>query len=79
MGVTKFTIVDLIATIITLGLAVTPVLLILILMIYKAYKRSEKRAQEKIEIETQNTLILQKRLEDINNRLHEIEKTIKNE
>lgn len=51
--------------------------LLIIWVVYKAFKRSEKRAQEKLEIEKQHTITLQKRVDELNERLIVIEKMLK--
>lgn len=62
----------------------TFVLLILIIIVfaiifsvYKAFKRSEKRADEKLNLEKEQTLVLQKRVNEMNKRLIVIEKMLK--
>ncbi|MDJ0333527.1 hypothetical protein [Planococcus sp. S3-L1] len=51
--------------------------IILIYALFKYFKRAEKRADEKLELEKQSTLTLQKRVDELNTRLIIIEKILK--
>lgn len=51
--------------------------IILILTVFKYFKRAEKRADEKLELEKQSTITLQKRVDELNTRLITIEKLLK--
>ncbi|MBU8880903.1 hypothetical protein BGM26_18290 [Bacillus sp. FJAT-29790] len=48
-----------------------------IYFIFKTIKGYEKRANEKLMLERENTLTLQKRVDDLNERLVNIEKMLK--
>ncbi|MBK3494136.1 hypothetical protein JFL43_04535 [Viridibacillus sp. YIM B01967] len=72
---TVFNLGDIIVTVFTLGFAIIPI--IIIFVTYKAFKRSEKRANEKLQLERENTVLLQKRIDDLNERLNVIEKMLK--
>lgn len=50
---------------------------VIIIKIYYAFKKNEKRKDEMLEIEKQNTTLLQKRMDEMNNRLSDIEKNLK--
>ncbi|MFZ0445580.1 MAG: hypothetical protein WAM95_13355 [Bacillus sp. (in: firmicutes)] len=55
-------------------------LIIPIAIIYfsvKYFKRLEKRAEEKLQLEKENTITLQKRVDELNKRLIAIEKLLK--
>ncbi|ARJ38904.1 hypothetical protein SporoP8_08490 [Sporosarcina ureae] len=49
----------------------------LIYVLFKYFKRAEKRADEKLQLEKQNTINLQKRIDELNERLIAIEKMLK--
>lgn len=66
---------DIIATAIILGFIIIPV--ILVFFIYKAYKKNTKRAEEKLNIEKQQTFTLQKRIDELNERVNKIESLLK--
>ncbi len=51
--------------------------IILIFAVYKYFKRAEKRADEKLELEKQSTITLQKRVDELNTRLISIENMLK--
>lgn len=53
------------------------VVLIVWLMLSKVLKRYELRANEKLILERENTILLQKRVDDLNERLIGIEKMLK--
>jgi|GEM_PF-1583285 len=74
-GVSGVNFGDIVATITVLGFIAIPVFLIF--FIYKAYKKNTKRAEEKLNIEKQQTFILQKRVDELNERVNKIENLLK--
>ena len=62
---------DIVATIFT----VIPI--ILVVLIYRAYKKNVKRAEERLDIEKQQTFNLQKQVDELNDRVRKIEKLLK--
>ena len=50
---------------------------ILIYIVFKYFKRAEKRSNEKLELDKQNTLNLQKRIDELDKRVIAIEKILK--
>ncbi len=70
-----FNLGDFFATIVVLGFILSPI--ILVIFIYKAYKRNEKRAEERLNIEKQQTYTLQQQVHSLNERLIIIEKMLK--
>ncbi|WP_232695692.1 hypothetical protein [Brevibacillus daliensis] len=61
-----------------LGLIVPIAFVVLVIyFILKTIKGYEKRANEKLMLERENTLTLQKRVDDLNKRLVNIEKMLK--
>lgn len=70
-----FNLGDFFATIVVLGFILSPI--ILVIVIYKAYKRNEKRAEERLNIEKQQTYTLQQQVHSLNERLIVIEKMLK--
>ena len=62
---------DIVATLFTLGFMVIPI--ILLVLIYRAYKKNVKRAEERLDIEKQQTFNLQKQVEELNDRVRKIE------
>ena len=66
---------DIVATIFTLGFMVIPI--ILVVLIYRAYKKNVQRAEERLNIEKQQTFNLQKQVDELNDRVGEIEKLLK--
>lgn len=62
---------DLIATIGAYAVLIIPI--IIIFLLYKTFKRG----QTKLEIEKQNSLLLQKRIDELNERVIAIEKILK--
>ena len=63
---------DIVATIIMLGIPA-----VIIFLVYKAFKRNEKRATERLGLEKETTVILQKRIDDLNDRVIVIEKMLR--
>ena len=66
---------DIVATIFTLGFMVIPI--IVVVLIYRAYKKNVQRAEERLNIEKQQTFNLQKQVDELNDRVGEIEKLLK--
>ena len=61
--------------IIALGFMAIPI--ILVVLFYKAYKKNVTRAEERLNIEKQQTFILQKQVDELNERLIKIENLLK--
>ncbi|MGE7024345.1 ArsR/SmtB family transcription factor [Solibacillus cecembensis] len=74
-GATGVNIGDIVSTIIILGFMVIPI--ILIVLFYKAYKKNGERAEERLSIEKQQTLNLQKQVDELNKRVGKIESLLK--
>ncbi len=74
-GATGVNIGDIVSTIIILGFMVIPI--ILIVLFYKAYKKNGERAEERLSIEKQQTLNLQKQVDELNKRVGKIESFLK--
>ena len=70
-----FNVGDIIFTIISLGIMV--LLIMLIYKIYKSFKRNEKRASERLELEKETTVRLQKRVDELDERVVVIEKMLR--
>ena len=70
-----FNIGDIIATIFILGMV--PILILIFFRSLKTFKRNEKRANERLELEKETTVILQKRIDDLNDRVVVIEKMLR--
>ena len=66
---------DVIATIIMLGIFVA--IFLFIVFIYKAYKKSVVRAEERLNIEKQQAFDLQLRYNELNERVTKMEKLLK--
>lgn len=66
---------DVVATIIILGFMVIPI--ILIILLYRAYKKNEKRAEERLNVEKRQTFNLQKQVDELNERVGKIESLLK--
>ena len=66
---------DIIFTIISLGIAV--LFIMLIYKIYKSFKHNEKRANERLELEKETTVRLQKRVDELDERVVVIEKMLR--
>lgn len=74
-GATSVNVGDLVTTIVMLGFLA--VVIILIVSIYKTYKKNVKRAEERLNVEKQQTFNLQKQVDELNDRLGKIEKLLK--
>lgn len=70
-----FNLGDFFATFVMLGFILIPI--ILVIVIYKAYKRNEKRAEQHLMIEKQQTFTIQQQVDSLNERLIVIEKMLK--
>ena len=66
---------DIVATIITLGFMAIPI--ILVIYFYKAHKKNVKRAEERLDVEKQQTFNLQKQVDELNERVAKIESLLK--
>ena len=66
---------DIVATIIILGFMVIPI--ILIVLLYRVYKKNAKRAEERLNVEKQQTFNLQKQVDELNERVGKIESLLK--
>ena len=61
--------------IIALGFMAIPI--ILVVLFYNAYKKNVTSAEERLNIEKQQTFILQKQVDELNERLIKIENLLK--
>ncbi len=66
---------DTVATIIMLGFMVVPIFLVV--LFYRAYKKNVKRAEERLNVEKQQTFNLQKQVDELNERVGKIESLLK--
>ncbi|MCL1696451.1 MULTISPECIES: hypothetical protein [unclassified Lysinibacillus] len=66
---------DTVATIIMLGFMVVPIFLVV--LFYRAYKNNVKRAEERLNVEKQQTFNLQKQVDELNERVGKIESLLK--
>lgn len=73
---TSFNIGDITATIVLLGFTIF-IVAIVIFIIRKLIKQSDKSSVERLSIERENTLLLQKRIDDLNDRVMIIEKMLR--
>lgn len=73
---TSFNLGDIAATIFLLGFSVI-IPAIIIFIIYKIIKQSEKRANERLSLERENTVLLKKQIDDLNERVIVIEKMLR--
>jgi len=73
---TSFNIGDIISTIFILGFSII-IPAIIIFIIYKIIKRSEKRANERLSLERENTVLVKKQIDDLNERVIVIEKMLR--
>lgn len=71
-----FNLGDIVATIFLLGFTVI-IPAIIIFIIYKIIKRNEKRANERLALERENTVLLKKQIDDLNDRVIVIEKMLR--
>lgn len=74
-GVTGINVGDVLATVILLGFTAIPI--ILLILFYRAYKKNVKRAEERLDVEKQQTFNLQKQVNELNERVGEIENLLK--
>lgn len=74
-GATGVNIGDIVATVIMLGFMAIPI--ILVVLFYKAYKKKVKRAEERLNVEKQQTFNLQKQVDELNERVEKIESLLK--
>lgn len=74
-GVSGLNLGDIVATIVTLGFIIVPIILIVIF--YRAYKKNVKRAEERLNVEKQQTFNLQKQVNELNERVGKIESILK--
>ena len=70
-GATALNIGDILATLIMLGLMALP--FILVIFLYKSFKKNANRAEERFSDEKQEILNLQKQIDELNERLGKIE------
>lgn len=63
---------DIVATILILGIPT-----ILIFFIIKAFKRDKERARERLGLEKENAVMMQKRINELNDRLVVVEEKLK--
>lgn len=73
---TSFNIGDIIATLFIVGFSII-IPAIIIFIIYKIIKQSEKRANERIVLDRENTVLVKKQLDDMNERVVVIEKMLR--
>lgn len=66
---------DIVATIILLGLMAA--IVFLFFKVIQAIKRDAKKAKERLEKERENTILLQKHLDDLNERVKTLETKLK--
>lgn len=66
---------DIVALFLLLGYIGIPVLLVVI--VYNVYKKNVKRAEERLNIEKQQTFHLQKQVDELNDRVSKIENLLK--
>ncbi|MEE1130956.1 MAG: hypothetical protein UHX00_04910 [Caryophanon sp.] len=74
-SVTSINIGDVIATTIMLGLSIIPI--IILFLLYRAYKRNVKRAEQRLQLEKQQTLHLQQQVDSLQARVENIELLLK--
>lgn len=74
-GTTTINVGDIVATIVMLGFMVIPI--ILAVLFYKAYKSNLRRAEERLNLEKEQTFNLQKQVDDLNERVGKIERLLK--
>ena len=73
-GETVVNIGDVFATIVLLGVAIIPI--ILIFLFYRMYKKNTKRAEERLTLEKQQTLHLQQQVDGLHERIAKLEKLL---
>lgn len=69
---TMVSLVPLIFMLVTMAIPI-----ILVVLFYKAYKKSVNRAEERLNLEKQQTFILQKQVNELNERVIKIENLLK--
>lgn len=74
-GASSVNVGDVVVTIVTLGFIA--VIIIFLVLIYRAYKKNVRRAEEKLSVEKQQTFTLQKQVDDLNERVGKIENLLK--
>ncbi|MBT2570745.1 hypothetical protein [Planococcus sp. ISL-110] len=67
---------DVVATIVILGFAVI-IPAIVIFIIYKVVKKSDKKANERLSLECENSEILQNRIDELDDRVVVLEKVLR--
>lgn len=74
-SVTSFNIGDIIGTMIMLGISIIPI--IILFLLYRAYKRNVQRAEQRLQIEQQQTLHLQQQVDSLQARVEHMEHLLK--
>ncbi|MEK4386324.1 hypothetical protein MKZ25_11005 [Solibacillus sp. FSL W7-1464] len=74
-GVSGVNFGDIVATIITLGFIVVPI--ILLVLFNRANRKNVQRAEERVNAEKQQTSHLQKQVDELNERVRIIERMLK--
>ncbi|RPJ94329.1 hypothetical protein [Rummeliibacillus sp. TYF005] len=74
-GASSVNVGDVVVTIVTFGFIAF--IIIFLVLIYRAYKKNVKRAEEKLSVEKQQTFNLQKQVDDLNERVGKIENLLK--
>lgn len=74
-GATNINIGDLFATFFML--VITAGIILFIISVFTAYKRNLKRADERLHLEQQQTLHLQKQVDDLNERVRKVESLLR--
>lgn len=72
---TSFNLGDITATIVLLGFSLF--IIAVIVFIVRKIKRNEKRADGRLSIELENNLLLQKRIDDLDDRVVALEKMLR--
>ena len=72
-GATALNIGDIMATLIMLGFMALPI--ILVIFLYKSYKKNVNRAEERFSDEKQGILHLQKQIDELKERVGKMENT----
>jgi len=66
---------DIMATLMVLGSFLIPI--ILVIFFYKVYKKNVKLTEDRLKNEKQQTLTLQKQVEELNERVNKLESLLK--
>ena len=74
-GASSVNVGDVVVTIVTFGFIAF--IIIFLVLIYRAYKKNVKRAEENLSVEKQQTFNLQKQVDDLNERVGKIENLLK--